>query len=93
MESNSPRSISPTRYGATSLIAACLAWASWPLVLVVGVFLAICWVLPLAIVAVAAGLLGIGLGAYRKEVASVMSAGGLALIGAGAWMVMNAMQF
>ena len=54
---------SPARYGVASLIAAGLAFASWPLMIVFGfgmVYLAMLF----ALVAVVAGVLGVGSGIY-----------------------------
>ena len=56
---------SPARYGVASLIAAGLAFASWPLMIVFGfgmVYLAMLF----ALVAVVAGVLGVGSGIYYK---------------------------
>jgi hypothetical protein len=46
----------------------------------------------LLLIAVAAGLLGIGAGIYHKDLPAIaMGALGLALIGFGAWFILNAM--
>ena len=86
--------LSPARYGTVSLVSALLAWCSLPLVVVVGLFLELCLLVPLLIVAVACGLVAVGAGIYRKDTWAIATgAAGLALIGLGAWAVSNSMNF
>ncbi len=83
---------SPATYGIVSLIAACLAWLSWPLVIVIGVFLVIAVEIPLVSIAVVSGLLGLGAGVYHGNwLAVATSAVGLALIGGGVCFIVNAL--
>ena len=58
--------LSPARLGIISLISACLAWASLPLIVVVEVFLALCVFAPLVLTSVVTGLVGVGAGIYYK---------------------------
>ena len=82
---------SPTRYGLASVIAACLAFASWALIVVIGFAMAYVAGL-LALVAVVAGVLGIGTGLYfRRWPGIVGGVLGLAMIGYGAWSVGRAL--
>jgi len=81
----------PTRYGLTSLIAACLAYASWSLMAVVG-FVMVYVAALLALIAVAAGILGVGTGTYFNEWrAAAAGSLGLVLIGFGLWSVVSAL--
>jgi hypothetical protein len=78
---------SPKRYGITSLIAACLAFASWPLMSVFGFLIVYAAVLP-AIVAVVSGLLGVASDIHYKAWPAVVTGGiGMALAGFGLWYV------
>jgi hypothetical protein len=78
---------SPTRYGVTSLIAACLAFGSWALVVVLGFAMAYIAGL-LALIGVVAGVLGIGTGLYYRGWPGIVGGLlGLAMIGWGAWSV------
>jgi hypothetical protein len=77
---------SPTYYGLASLGAACLAWISWPLVVLGGVFLVGLLALLLAFLSVLLGLWGVGAGLYDgNRLAIATAALGLFLIGFGAW--------
>lgn len=83
--------ISPARYAVVSVGSSCLAWASWPLIVVIG-FLVIFIAGLLALIAVVSGLLAIGAGIYHKSMpAIVLGVLGLALTGAGAWFVVSAL--
>ncbi len=83
----------PTSYGTISLIAACLAWLCWPLVLVLGVFLVLVVEFPLVLIGVVSGLLGLGAGVYFQKPAAIATATlGLVLIGYGAWSVAYALM-
>jgi hypothetical protein len=80
------------RFGVISLAAASLAWASWPLVAVVGPAAGIV-VVPLAAAAVIAGLAGIVVGIPQKSVGSlVMGVLGITLIAGGAWLVIESLM-
>jgi len=82
---------SPTRYGVASLIAVCLAGASWPLMVVVG-FVMVYVAALLVLVAVVSGLLGIGAGIYYQDwLGTTTSALGVCLAGFGIWSVVWAM--
>jgi hypothetical protein len=82
------------RYGLISLIAALLVWLSWPLVVVVGVFIQMCLVIPLLLIGVSCGFLGLGAGVYYKDALAVVAGTiGLSLMGAGVWAVSTAMSF
>ena len=75
---------SPKRYGLASLIAVCLAFACWPLMVVIGFIMVYVAVL-LALTAVVSGLLGVGSGIYYKEWGAVVAGAlgaGLAVTGA-----------
>ena len=86
---------SPANYGITSLILACLVFASGFLVVVVGVALAGAVMLLLALAGVGCGLLGVGAGLYyRDSVAIVTGTLGLVLIGfIVSWFVSAVMNF
>ena len=82
---------SPKRYGITSLIAACLAFASWPLMVVIG-FIMVYVAILLACVAVVSGLLGVGSGIYYRAWPAVVTGGiGMGLAGFGVCSVVWAM--
>jgi len=86
--------ITPGRYGIVSLIAACLVYLCWPLILVLGLFLVLCIEVPLVLIAVAAGTVGLVTGAIDKDWIGVSAAVmGLSLIGLGAWLFSGAMNF
>jgi hypothetical protein len=86
--------ITPGRYGIVSLIAACLVYLCWPLILVLGLFLVLCVEVPLVLIAVAAGLAGLVTGAiYRDWIGVSAAVVGLSLIGMGAWLLSGAMNF
>ena len=75
--------LSPTRYGVASLVAACLAAASWPLVAGIGFGMVYVAIL-LAVAAVLSGLLGIGSGLYTKDPAAIATGAlGLGIAGLG----------
>lgn len=81
---------SPTRYGLASLAAACLAFAIWPLMIVIG-FGVVYVALLLALVAIVAGVLGIGSGLYYKQWPAYSSGAlAIALIVFGGWYVASA---
>lgn len=83
---------SPKRYGIVSLIAACLAFASWPLMVVLG-FLMVYIASLLAVVAVVSGLLGMGSGIYYKAWPAVVMGGiGMGLAGVGVSFVVSALS-
>jgi hypothetical protein len=76
--------LTPKRYGFASLIAVSLAFASWPLMVVIGFIMVYVAVL-LAMIAVVSGLLGVGSGIYYKEWGAVVAGAlgaGLAVTGA-----------
>ncbi len=78
---------SPKRYGLASLIAVCLAFASWPLMVVIG-FIMVYVAMLLALIAVVSGLLGIGSGIYYNEWLGVVTGAlGVGLAGFGVWTV------
>lgn len=84
--------IQSRRFGLISLAAASLAWASWPLVTVVGPAVGALLV-PFVAVAVIAGLAGVVVGIQQKSAASVVSGVlGLALIATGTWLVIHAIS-
>jgi hypothetical protein len=86
--------LTPGRYGIVSLIAACLVYLCWPLVVVLGLFLVICVEVPLVLVAVLSGLVGLVTGAIHKDWIGVSAAAmGLSLMGLGAWLFSGAMRF
>ena len=86
--------LSPARFGITSLISACLAWASMPLIVVVGVFLALCVFAPLVLTSVVTGLIGVGAGIYYKNPVAILTAAlGLLLVGCLGVFLSNAMNF
>jgi len=92
--SNSVFGQSPARIGIISLISACLAWASLPLIVVVGVFLAFCVFIPLVLIGVLTGLLGIAAGIYGKNPVAIMTGLlGLLVIGCLGMFVSSAMNF
>jgi hypothetical protein len=86
--------LSPARFGITSLISACLAWASIPLIVVVGVFLAHCVFAPLVMTSVVTGLTVVGAGIYYKNPVAILTAtlGLLLVVCLGAFLS-NAMSF
>lgn len=85
---------SPARFGIISLVSACLAWASLPLIVLVGVFLACCVFVPLVLTSVVTGLVGIGAGIYhRNPVAMITALLGLLLVGGMGAFVSSAMNF
>ena len=86
---------SSVRYGTVSLIAACLAFLSQWLVMLVGVFLCLVALIPLALIGSLSGLLGIGTGLYYRQwpgcVAGTM---GVVIIGFVIWsFTRNITQF
>ena len=84
--------LSPKRYGVTSLIASCLAFVSWPLMVVLG-FLMVYIAILLAVVAVVSGLLGVGAGIYYKAWPAVVMGGiGMGLTGVGVSVVVSALS-
>ena len=87
--------LSPVRYGTVSLIAACLAFASQWLVVVVGVFLCLVAFIPLALIGIVSGLLGIGTGLYYGQwPGSVAGTVGVAIIAFVSWsLAQNITQF
>ena len=85
--------LSPAGYGITSLVAACLVFASSPLIQVIGIFLELCILLPLVLIVVVSGLLGIGAGIYHKNwIAVVTAILGMALIGFGGLSFLSALN-
>jgi hypothetical protein len=87
-------SLSPARIGIISLISACLAWASLLLIVVVGVFLALCVFAPLVLTSVVMGLAGVGSGFYYKNLGAILiSTLGLLLVGCLGIFLSNAMNF
>lgn len=88
MSDNSAKSVlglTSTRYGVVSLVAAGLAFASWPLSVVIG-FVMVYVAILLAVVAVVSGLIGIGFGFYHKELAGIVTGAlglGIASLGVG----------
>ncbi len=81
----------PKRFGLASLVAACLAFASWPLMVVIG-FIMVYVAILLALVTVVSGLLGIGSGIYYKEWPGVvMGAIGVGLVSVGACFIVSAL--
>jgi len=85
---------SPKRYGFASLIAVCLTFASWPLMVVIGFIMVYVAVL-LALIAVVSGLLGVGSGIYyyyKEWGAVVAGAVGVGLASAGACAVISALS-
>lgn len=86
--------LSPARMGITSLISACLAWASLPLILVVGLFLALCATVPLVLIGVVTGMIGVGTGiSGRNPVAIITGLLGLLVIGCLGLSISSAMNF
>lgn len=86
--------LSPARLGIISLISACLAWASLPLIVVVGVFLALCVFTPLVLTSVVTGLVGVGAGIYYKNPVAILTATlGLLLVCCLGVFLSNAMNF
>ena len=94
MTDNSAKTLfgqSPKRYGVTSLAAACLAFASWPLMVVIG-FVMVYVAALLAFVAVVSGLMGVGSGIYYKEYVGVVTGAlGLALACSGVVFIISAL--
>jgi hypothetical protein len=92
--SNTVIGLSSARFGIISLISACLAWTSIPLIVVVGVFLALCVFIPLALTSVVTGLVGISAGIYYKNPRAIFTATlGLLLVGSLGIFLSNAMSF
>jgi hypothetical protein len=86
--------LSLARIGITSLISACLAWASMPLIVLAGVFLAFCVFVPLVLTSVVTGLLGVGAGIYYKDAVAILTAlTGLLLVGCLCALLSSAMNF
>jgi hypothetical protein len=86
--------LSSARLGIISLISACLAWASLPLIVVVGVFLALCVFAPLVLTSVVTGLVGVGAGIYDKNPGAILTATlGLLLVGCLGVFLSNATNF
>ena len=86
--------LSPARMGITSLVSACLAWASLPLIVVVGIFLAFCVFVPLVLTSVVTGLVGVGAGHYYKNPVAILTALlGLLLVGCLGVSLSSAMNF
>ena len=86
--------LSPAKYGIASLVTACLAWACWPLMLVVGFFIVFCIDAVLVLIAVVCGLTGLATGIFYKDfLGSVTATLGLFIISCGVWAISNAMQF
>ncbi len=84
----------PARIGIISLVSACLAWASVPLIVLAGVFLAICVFIPLVLTSVVTGLVGVGAGLYHKNPVAIFTALlGLLLVGGMGVFVSSAMNF
>jgi len=82
--------LTPVRYGTVSLIAACLAFASQWLVVAVGVFLFLVVLIPLLLIGVVSGLLGVGAGIYYKDwLACVTATLGLGLVGLLGWLFIS----
>jgi hypothetical protein len=80
------------RYGIISLAAAALAWATWPLVTVVGPLVGVVQV-PLVLLALIAGLIGVGTGIQHKCAAEIVTGAlGLSLIACGAWLAVDAIM-
>ena len=80
----------PTHYGVASLIAMCLAFASWPLSVVIG-FIMVYVAILLAMAAIVLGLIGIGSGIYhRKPIAIVTGALGMGLTCVGIGFIVHA---
>ena len=83
---------SPKRYGFASLIAVCLTFASWPLMVVIG-FIMVYVAVILALIAVVSGLLGVGSGIYYKEWGAVVAGAlGAGLAFTGACFVVSALS-
>jgi hypothetical protein len=83
---------SPKRFGIASLVAACLAFASWPLMVVIG-FLMVYVAMLMSLVAVVSGLLGISSGIYFKEWPGVvMGTIGIGLVSVGACFIVSALS-
>ncbi len=92
--SNTVFGLSPARIGITSLTLACLAWASLPLIVLVGIFLAFCAFVPLVLTSVVTGLVGVGAGIYHKSPVAIITALlGLLLVGCLGVFLLNAMNF
>ena len=86
---------SAVRYGMASLIAACLTFASQWLVVVVGIFLCLIALIPLALIGIVSGLLGIVTGLYcRHWAACATGTAGIVIIGFVLWsLARNITQF
>ena len=81
----------PARYGLASLLVAGIAWALWPLVVVLGPGVAIVQI-PCGLVAVVAGLVGVVAGIRQRNATAIVSgAVGLTLIGVGMWFVIHSL--
>jgi hypothetical protein len=82
----------PARYGIISLVAAVLAWATWPLLTVVGPLVGVVQV-PLALLALITGLIGVGTGIRHGCAAEFMTgAAGLCLIACGACLAVHSIM-
>lgn len=94
MTDNSAKTVfghSPKRFGVISLSAAFLAFASWPLMVVIG-FVMVYVAALFVFVAVASGLLAAGSGIYYKEYSgAVMGAVGVAISCCGIGFIISAM--
>jgi len=85
MTDNSAKTLfgqSPKRYGVASIGAACLAFASWPLMVVIG-FVMVYVAALLAFFALVSGLMGVGSGIYYKEAVGVAT--GALCLGLARW--------
>ena len=95
MTDESPRTLfgqSPNRSGVASLVAACLAIVSWPLMVMIG-FVMVYVAFLLALVALVSGLMGVGSGIYYLEWAgAVTGAIGAVLAGGGVCFVVAALS-
>ena len=84
--------LSPLGYGATSVIAAGLAWASNFLVVVAGVAVWLVVLILLALISTVAGLLGIGTGLRSQNWLAVgISIVGVVVTGIVAWWSWSAL--
>lgn len=94
MCANLQHELSTAWFGIISLTAACLAWASWFLVIGIGLFLTACVSAPLVLVSVIFGLLGIGYGIYDRNLLGIVtSVLGLTILALGTWAITEAMHY
>lgn len=87
-----PLGLPPLGYGATSMIAAGLAWASNFLVVVAGIAVWLVVMFPLALISTVAGLLGICIGLRSQNwLAAGISIVGLVVTGIVVWWSWSAL--